>query len=382
MPEKPTHFNHLSAENSLATYDLEHDFQKKDFLTQDTVKKYAQKIANIINKVQSPEKQQIFLINLLSDDVVAKMVFQETGTETDSDDIKQMAIASTKAIKKQIIFELQPHLTEDLLLFVKENFNNEVDHFNKRKIVYDSNFKKSFLKETNTTSVELIENIREGLNILKNAIDKLRKEGGDMPYIVYPQIIESFNDNNPYTYNKTINYTVNQEDFINFEEVLYSFHNKFTNKQIVEALIDCLRGAKFIAENGLTLTDMQTRNIAINKKTKKGILFDLDGLIKYGKRTRMIVLPGSKSLMPPEYRPGPPNWSADSRSMIWDLGESIQTFAQINQHEQHEQKEMLIKLYKLSKKMMSYKPEDRPDFDTCIAELTKIVEEYFKEEKK
>lgn len=371
--KKPTVFQNISKDNVPAIENLERDFKNADFITQAEVKKYAQKIIQKIEAETDQDQKKIFLIDCLRDDAIfSALQWSDRDPMTD-----EMVSDSIKAIKKQIIYELKPYLHESLYLFIQANLKTDTDHFNKTKIVHNSNFKRSFLKETNFYP-ETIKNIRECLVVLKKAVEALEAGGGAMPYVVNPEIIDD--QKNPLDAG-SVYYTVEEKNLMDFEDILEKQPNELSIKQIIEALIDCIKGARFLAEAGLTLTDMQIRNMGINKKTNQGIIFDLDGLVKAGKMFTFIIGPKDlydgydPNLFPPEYRRGAASWIADSRSMIWELGYNINIFARSikNKH-----KQLAEQLQNFAKKMTANKMEERPDFDTCITELTKIVEENFK----
>ncbi|MFA6424351.1 MAG: hypothetical protein WCV83_03530 [Candidatus Magasanikbacteria bacterium] len=406
---------------------LEAKFEDGEYVSREQVRDYAHKIAEAVNEISSPDEQRLILMDFLKDkeiltfaDLMTKVEYPEffklkkknkvTGKfevdEKKLKEIKLMVLDTIKAIKKQIIYELQGQLSDDLFFFIKAQIEPDKKSINKKMILSDSEFNELFFKETQNLPPELIIDRYNNLKKLSAAFDSLENPETDMPYVIRPRIIEE-SKKKLADYNPSVGYAVDTKDLITIEDIFVNekYTKEITTKEALLAIIDCLRGEKFLADNNLTLTDINTidigKNFGIDKKTKKGILFDLDGLQKAGQATPGLIGPrdlgkdGLTSNFPPEYHPlvmGESNVVAVSKSMIWETGETLRRIAakqifklKYNAKNLDEQKNLQMieawtQIMTFSNEMIARNPDDRPDFDYCIDKLTKIVEEFFPEE--
>jgi len=397
---------------------LERHFKDGEYVSQQEVKNYAKKIAEIVRQTPRPEEQKLILINLLKDkeilifaDLMTKVKYPEfVEDEKELNEIKLMVLDTIKAIKKQIIYNLQGYLNKDLCFFIKEEIERGNGGINTKMILSDEEFKEYFFKETNNFPIEGVIGRYNNLKLLSKAFDTLQNPDVDMPYVIRPTIIEespskrNTEDEDGHT---TVGFTTEVKDLATVEDVLLDKKDTIvlTQREMLLAIVDCLRGAKFLADNGLTLTDINTfdtgKNIGIDKKTKKGILFDLDGLMEANKKLSFLVGPQSQDLPKtlahhsPEYRRmiiGQYDIKATTKAMIWEFGETLKKIAnkeldKITKDKNYTyDKNKIIKVMDwneivfFSEKMTATNPDERPDFDVCIDTLTKIIEEYFKEE--
>ncbi|MBI5221452.1 MAG: hypothetical protein HY979_01460 [Candidatus Magasanikbacteria bacterium] len=395
-------FEKINYNNDLPIKEISRDFLSKDYITAESLKKYAQEIARKINSVQSPGEQRIVLIDLLSDNLVLNFIEKSTKlsdfSPEENEDIKKMSLDAVNLIKKRIIFELKPLIDDDLYLFVKKEFEKIEGHFNEKILLTGGDSKTKFLKSTFLEHGGA-ETIRQSLQKLTTAFAKLKDPENEMPFVQKPVIIDA-----PVFERGKVTHTSVGKDLITIEEIFEQIYNPDQNKEAVcealLAIVDCLRGAKFLADNGLTLTDISTittgKNLGMDNKTKKGILFDLDGLRETDEPILSLVGPQGRNkdlaeYFPPEYRKLITKnlpITARAESMIWEFGHEIVELAigqkqkLLMQPKNKEAKKLWSSLIEFANKMMAEKANDRPDFDTCIKELEKIVSEYLPVEKK
>jgi len=425
MPRYPENFSfeHIHSHNDRETVSFENKFEESESISAEEVKKYARHIAGIVLLSQDLKEQKIALVDLLNDTSLAAMSVQkvthsEPGLESiespedipkekfseivaDARDVNNMAKFSAKEIKKKIIEELKKYISKELYFFIKDYVDPNPAHFNQKAIITDSKFNESFLKESDLSSDESKKELQKNLKTLALAFKNLSDPDTQMPYVARPEIIENTAARHPYDDSK-IGYTVAKKDLTAIEDVLSEekTNTDFTIRDVLLAIADCIKGAKFLAENGLTLTDINTycpgKNLGIDNKTKKGILFDLDGLQKSGNKILSLIGPMGlvddvKDLHSPEYRKivelGQ-TITASTKSMVWEFGSTLISLATSQTSKLEKPNSYHIdktkgwqKITRLAEKMTSEYQIFRPNFDSCIKELTEIINEYFNEDK-
>lgn len=92
------------------------------------------------------------------------------------------------------------------------------------------------------------------------------------------------------------------------------------------ALRDAVRGAKFLSDNGLIITDLSDDNIAVNKQQRTGYLFDFDGLISKGEKMPFYAAKTSQTAYHNLYCP--PEWfkgvdTANEGFSLYELGATL-----------------------------------------------------------
>lgn len=397
MPENFS-FLRMPPLDNKPTIAFESKFRHADYITQAEVKDYAHKIADTINLFQSEDEQKKVLIDLLSEDTIKSMI-ASFRPDTDIKDVETMAMDTVKLIRKQIIEELKKYIPDTLYYFIEKQIDPGANKLNKKTIIFNKG-KKSFLKETLLSSNEQAVALHASLKKLVAAFAKLKNPDEQMPFVRRPILVEE-SPTKISTDRPTISYTSEDKNLITLEDVFKNYQTdvEFSTRDALFAFTDCLRGAKFLADNELTLTDINTRNtgknLGINKITKKGILFDLDGLQQANTEMKGLIGPWAESpyeiadLFSPEYRRAVFGTMpvATTKAMMWELGSTLNTITkeQIKEAEMHsgykvDEIKGWNKIIKLCKKMTDEHPPNRPDFDLCINELTQIIEDYFKEE--
>lgn len=250
---------------------LQHDFSTADSMPATAIKIFAKEIADQINSAQTPDEQKIFLIDLLQDDALDRVINLKTKpagfSPEDTEEIKKMAKYSTKQIKKAVVEELKKYLPEELYLFIKKYVAADLPSHNTRLIVENKDGE-LFFKMTDKHTENAKENLHNALEQLKNAMAELSDPAKQMPFLSRPLIV-----NRSKKTKATLTFASEPKDISTIQDIFEDNKDNFSLKEKLSALIDCLRGAKFLADNGLTLTDLDTRqpgrNMGIDKKLKK-----------------------------------------------------------------------------------------------------------------
>lgn len=383
----------------------------KDVKAKD-IKNYVQLIVKQVNENSNLVDKRACIMDLLRDEKIKEIVknkLEEDGGEKTEEDkksnkeVEEMVFYWTKRIKRQIIEELKKYLPEDLYFFVVEKQKTKYGHFNKTRTIENINTnEKYFLKESDANSREIRNARRKCLTTINKAIADLEKDGKEMPYIIAPQMIGQTQDIDLHS-SRSLSYASKYENITAIEDTLikdvgeqeHEYKELDENDAIksISGILDCLRGAKFLASLNLSLTDLNTypigKNFGINNKNNNGVIFDLDGLQEVGQTMTFLIAPRGNDgkpmfdSLPPEYR----NFhkkptTVTGESMIWEIGDSISRLSDIqltislesrNLYKNPDLNSFWFKLKDFSDKMVAGKPEDRPPFDICIIKIEEII---------
>ncbi len=379
-------------------------FKNNEYVKNELVKDYVKKIVERVHTYPNTNNQRACIMDFLREENIKKLLdTKQANKQIDKDNLAEIEKMTTywiNEIRKKIIQELRKYLPDDLCFFVKEKFKTGNRH-NKKSIIVDNSTKKEyFLKEQDIDNDGMALERKEALTKLTLAIASLADPKKDMPFIIAPKKI-----GHTKSWRKYLTQVSDYEDFTDLGSVIttkneqgnfyYEELNEVTAKKVLNSIIDCLRGAKFMAQNGLTVMDLNTvligKNLGINNKTKRGVIFDLDGIAKVGTEITCFIGPrkndgqANTKLFAPEYRQFIAGIIATAESMIWEIGDSIRRLAEIQidiifeDHGMIAKPEMIAvwnKLKEFSKKMTYEAPADRPPFDICIAKLEEITNKF------
>lgn len=395
-------------------------FKNADNVKAEVIKNYVRDIVKQVNSSRDTNVQKACVMDLLREENIKKLIKEKllianiTEEETDDEkkdreEIERMTSYWVKRIKKQIIEELKLHLPDDLYYFVTEKADEQITHFNKKSFVIDARTNKEyFLKESDLNFVDIRKQIEDCLITLKKAIENLAKQGKSMVHIALPENIgQNTKLNYPDKY--SLSYLTTKKDITPVENIIvqsddgknieYKQLDEQNALRVATSILGCLKGAGFLAQNGLTITDLNTepigKNFGINNKDNQGMLFDLDALQQVGSELKNILGPIDSdgnfdtTFYAPEYRQfildSATNVVATSESMIWEIGQSILRLSNIqadklfkspNFFANHKLVSFWEKLRDFSKKMIAEKPTDRPTFDSCITKLEEIINKF------
>jgi len=119
-----------------------------------------------------------------------------------------------------------------------------------------------------------------------NALDKLYDLPERSPFIAYP-IKERVKANVKDQYEV--------QDFLNMTtlEDLKSLppEKRPPMPKLLNYILDCLKGLRFLHQNGLVLSDFRPDNIGVNLDSDTGMLFDLDSLYQEGDKAPYVAHP-------------------------------------------------------------------------------------------
>ncbi len=293
-----------------------------DFIKPSLIEEYVQQVVEEVAMSPDVESQKVCIIDLLREENILKLLKQKQIEGADKEEIEKMTLFWVKKIKSKTIEELRKHLPGDLLFFITQKQDDPSPHFNTKSFVVDTRTNQEFFfKESAFSFKQVQKQVEERLLELQTALKNSANPEKEMPFIIIPKKIGK---NNRYGYpdQTTLSYLSKKENITPVENVIsitkengfdveYLTLDQNDANRTVTAILDCLRGAKFLASNGLTLTDLNTipigKNFAINSNTGRGVLFDLDGLQKVGTSLAFLLGPKKpdgkieRSVVAPEY---------------------------------------------------------------------------------
>lgn len=363
-------------------------FKNADYVKAETIKNYVQQIVEQVKQSPNTEAQRACVMDLLRENNIRNLLVARKVDEKDIDEVERMTIYWIKEIKKRIIEKLKKDLPDDLYFFVKEKQKESIHHFNKKSTVTDSQTSKEYFLKESTAEARTKKQQERSLKKLKSALAKLVNPDKDMPFIIAPKNIgQSIKDGR--VSEGSLSYIANNEDLTTVEDLLKKELDEPATKKVLIGILDCLKGARFLAQNGLTVTDLDTitigKNFGINNKNGHGALFDFDGLLEVDSNIGDMFGPQTKDgrpmldLFAPEYRQffdGVPT-EATAEAMVWEIGNSLKRLAAEQIKKLWGGDIFMVsaweKIEEFSEKMIAEKPSDRPSFDICTATLEEIV---------
>jgi serine/threonine protein kinase len=91
--------------------------------------------------------------------------------------------------------------------------------------------------------------------------------------------------------------------------------------QVLRAFHDCLKGARFLSDNGIVMQDIKVENLGRKKDTGDGVLFDIDSILPKGST------PSGRMYTPGYYPPeasSPDGLKISSSEMVYQFGIALQ----------------------------------------------------------
>ncbi len=352
------HIETFSPKDIPEHYDLEKKMISSDAVSRTDIKKYADYIIGELKLLKNKSEQQkrSFVVNALSDNKILKKVMGHVFKgDLDIDE----AESAINRVRQALTEQLKGKLDEKTYLIIrevgKENFTR--DNFISKLVDTDSGNERIY-KDQEAFDEEHKRNIEEAF-VLFNKLDP------------HPNVV-GIKEYDPVT-RRTIYENLNMQDL---RAYLYSSDQTRENFLInLQVLKDCLSGAKYLADNDLVLQDIKLENLGlvIEDGHKKGVLFDLEGLVKEGekKESRMY----SPGYQPPigdlENKEG-----IKSGEMVYQFGVCLQEILDL-----YEDEKMLKsadstkaeKLESLSKKMREEDPDKRIGLLEVNNELEDII---------
>ncbi len=259
---------------------LEDKMIRQDVISHEEVKEYADFIISKLKSLSENNQEKVtsFLVDAFSDDTI----LHKAGVRMSKDlfllDEKE-ALGAIKRVRKALMDELKGKLDRKIYLLV-ENIVKDIPNKNASAGNPYNPERKNIISQ-----VVDVDNDRE----------KIYKEQGawgeqkytEEAFLVFnrlaphpniAQVKEYDKENHKFIYEKL--------NFVSLDKYLERGKDSAEVKLItsLKVLRDCIKGAAYLADNGLVLEDIEPTNVGVEKTGPevKGILFDLEGLIKAG----------------------------------------------------------------------------------------------------
>lgn len=270
-----------------------------EHITQEDIRHIGKSIAKEIlrrrNMDLEPSMQEHLILSLLEPHHMMRLIYtmNTAGTYDDLESIPEEELKKFLAhIQEAIVEEIKKtiDLNDPLFHFISH------PHPHARTIFYlkDKKVHKDYRYEQrrdvvvrNTAALETLYALKErSPHILYNLLYKDPKSGHE---------IQAYHDIDTL------------EKYTHFHYTHSSSTENFNPLPALYAFRDAVRGAKFLFENGLIITDLSADNIGINNKTNSGYLFDFDGLIQLGETPNLYITktsphqPNESKYCPPEF---------------------------------------------------------------------------------
>lgn len=268
--------------------DIEKQILENETVSHESVKAYASFIIQELERIRNTDiqDQKIFIIDSLSDEHilsrVAHKVYDSTLEENERLDEAE-AKAIIQRIRKALMEELRGKIDEKLLLVIKD-FKKNTD----RKDATVVSLNKRGLAPKRSIVSEVVE-IGSGKKFIYKDQDPPGGNSQDFAeaLAIFKELPQHPNIADVKYYNQKSNRSVHEKrNFVTLKEYLES--PDFDEQALItslKVLRDCVSGARFLSDNNLVLQDISVYNMGVEDtgEDKKGLLFDIEGLVKKGK---------------------------------------------------------------------------------------------------
>ena len=344
----------------------------KEYITSEDIDRMAYDIAEELRRAfegASLEEKKVIIINSLCDDAIMDRcsesffpdsfydIASENREELKLFDIAQNALAR---IRDDIIERLQSWSTRSDYEFLKDvHFSSEYYSNGLAKLEGDK-LLKDHKREHPLRRIDHVEARKEAMEILV----KLQADPNQTDPARH--FIARVHDADIGFYDEII---MNELDVTSIRGYLDVDSRKDPKeiKQTWFAFLDCMKGAKYLADNGLIIGDLHLGNLTIDNNTGRGKLIDFKSLYKKG-----IELEGRRfwpSILPEFFKE-----VTDDTEVVHQLGRSMKIFLAF--FSPPALKQIFInEITKLSEDMTKKHPDDREYFGKAIERFEKIIEE-------
>lgn len=149
-------------------------------------------------------------------------------------------------------------------------------------------------------------------------------------------------------------------------------------QQTIIQFTDAIRGAQFLVDHGFVLSDLSSDNLGIDTATERGMLFDLDGLVREGQKTSY---PCKELHFPPELieqeeKDPDGRVTFHEEQMVYELGVSLKQiivrYSRMLPFSKNDQIAIYVSI-DLYRRMTDQHPERRPSLHTCLTKLDELL---------
>ncbi|TSC85060.1 MAG: hypothetical protein G01um101413_444 [Parcubacteria group bacterium Gr01-1014_13] len=348
----------------------DHDLEKKmvssDVISQADVKKYADYIIDELKLLKNSSEKKAFVIDALSDTKIlneAEVKKEIFKGNLDFDEAEGVI----KRVRQALIEQLKGKIDEKIYLVIKNIKKVKASPSSGRENIIN----------------QLIDTDSGREKIYKNQGHLGEEHAREMPeaFAVLNKLPPHPNVVSIKDYDPTNQRTIYEKLKMHSLKEFLGFSDRSRKDFLISLKIlkDCLVGGVYLAENGLVLQDIKLDNLGLvmEEKSAKGVLFDLEGLVKEGtqKGDRLY----SKGYRPPLKDLLNEEGVIKAGEMVYQFGVCLQEILKLyedNPAFEISDSKAAKKLEDLSKKMIEPDPENRIGLPEAKAELEAIVSKF------
>lgn len=356
-------------------HDLEKKMASSDVISHADVKEYADYIIGRLKalKNSSEEEKEAFVVDAFRGNRIFQKVAPELAKPNALDETE--AQAAIKRVQRALLEELKGKIDDKIYLVIKNLRGN-----NLIKDLWWKNVRRNIVDQ-----VIDVENDKE--NIYKDQeslLTKKHKKDLDEAMGLFRQLDPHPNIVNIKNYDSKKNTAIFEKLNLRPLSEYLSFGEKNKRKFFVSLKIaaDCMAGASYLADNDLVLQDIKVSNLGVvlEKKNIKGVLFDLEGLVK--KDTLLSGRIVVKGYLPPETSYASPEvikdngWKIKPGEMTYQFGVCLQKILDsyaLDYVFKGPEEKVVEKLVNLINKMTAEDPESRITLAEAENELEEIL---------
>ncbi len=350
---------------------LEEKMVKSDVITSADIREYTDYIIGHLKalKNQSEQEKESFVVDALSDNNILRMVKDEVKSGDLDENEAKNAIGR---VRQALIEELKGKMDDKIYLVIENIKNATQNNWERRNIINLAadvgSGPKIIYKDQESYTENIVVQMRHD-----EAFDLFSKLA---PHPNIVSIKEYDPDNQRGIFEKL--------NLKSLDLYLY-WGEEGESERFLDGILvlrDCMSGALYLANNGLVLQDIKLANMGLAETAdgnKKGILFDLEGLMKAG--TKLNVRITSPGYMPPEllFSTGE-YFELSPKEMVFQFGvclrQIIDIYAEdteVSADESRKNLDIIKKLQDLAKKMVEANPKHRINLSEANDELADII---------
>ena len=357
---------------------LEAKMVKSDVIMPADVKDYANEIVDHLKSLKnsSEDERKLFVVNALSDDGIEEKVFDERKAGGNLLIEREEGESAIKRVRQALIEELKGKIDEKFYLVKKDAVRRGAESARQNSDQEAKASRKNIISE--------IVDVRSGIERIYKDQEIFNKEYKD--YTI--EALEIFKSLPPHPNLVSIKEYDLESHKIIFEKLNVEPLNEYLLEDddeisvklanSLQVLKDCMEGIKYLVDNGLVLGDIKLDNLGLETKEDKikGVLFDLEGLVRQGVEIDNRII-GRAKYLPPEFLEENRGWEMRPSEMIYQLGVSLQEILEILANAPDSgalNQDVIVDLSILSKKMTRKSLFWRIGLSKTMKKLEKIID--------
>ncbi len=275
--------------------------QREAGIPREDIRAYAQRIADMYQEQSQGKEGYKMIIDALNTQSVIEQIMstEEYRTYLDELSVKEIQEA-VDGLRKAVIHELSNLLEPDVFAFLLE----------KIKLPWEAGASRVDLIQGRSEEVQILR--RNELPTSPERTDALKRYTALPPHpCLLP--IKEFGAGG-------MAVMVDKLDLVTLGDVLAGkSHEKFSPSELLQVILGSASGLLYLEQHGLMLQDICPDNVGVNRKTRRAVMFDLDGLFPLGVESKQRLM--KREYIPPELFNTQRVPITDAEEMVYQLGE-------------------------------------------------------------